>query len=226
MTGMIVAVDGPAGSGKSSVSRAVAERLGFGYLDTGAAYRAFAWWVSSSELAPLAALAGFEYRVRLDPNDQQVTVGQVDVTAQIRDQRVSATVSSVAKLPEVRAQLTALFRDAVGAAIAAGAAGAVPQFRGVLVEGRDITTVVFPGAPVRLLLTASAEVRAARRGLELQVEPAQTAQQLRERDSADLAVVDFMNAAPGVRVIDSTDLNFEQTVDAVITVIRAAAVEE
>ena len=211
-----VAIDGPAGSGKSSVSKQVARRLGYGYLDTGAAYRALAWHVvergadTSDADAVLAAVADFDFAISLDPDDYWVRVGDVSVTDAIRDPRVSGAVSGVARVPAVRESVNGLFR-----ALVAGAA--VP---GVIVEGRDITTVVFPDAPVRILLTAAPEVRAARRSAEVSTQDAAAvAAALHQRDAADSKVVDFLTAAPGVTVVDSTELDFAQTVDAVLAVV-------
>jgi len=212
-----IAIDGPAGSGKSSVSKAVARRLGFGYLDTGSAYRALAWHVldrgadTTDADAVRTAASDFPVVLGLDPDDRTVRVGEVEVTEAIRDPRVSGAVSGVARVAEVRAQVNELFR-----ALVADAA-----YPAVVVEGRDITTVVAPDAPVRILLTAAPEVRAARRAGELDGENADAvAAALHKRDASDSAVVDFLNAADGVEVVDSTDLDFSQTIDAVLTVIE------
>ncbi|MFD8771052.1 (d)CMP kinase [Microbacterium oxydans] len=212
-----IAIDGPAGSGKSSVSKAVARKLGFGYLDTGSAYRALAWHVldrgadTDDSEAVLAAATDFPVRLGLDPDDRTVLVGDVEVTEAIRDPRVSGAVSGVARVPEVRAQVNELFRRLV----------AESSYPAVVVEGRDITTVVAPDAPVRILLTAAPEVRAARRAGELAGEKAAAvAAALHKRDASDSAVVDFLNAAEGVEVVDSTELDFPQTIDAVLTVIE------
>lgn len=212
-----IAIDGPAGSGKSSVSKAVARKLGFGYLDTGSAYRALAWHVldrgadTDDSEAVLAAATDFPVRLGLDPDDRTVLVGDVEVTEAIRDPRVSGAVSGVARVPEVRAQVNELFRRLV----------AESSYPAVVVEGRDITTVVAPDAPVRILLTAAPEVRAARRAGELAGEnAAAVAAALHKRDASDSAVVDFLNAADGVEVVDSTELDFPQTIDAVLTVIE------
>jgi CMP/dCMP kinase len=218
-TPIVVAVDGPAGSGKSSVSRAVATRLHYDYLDTGAAYRSFAWFVrergldTSDRDAVVDSLADFDYRIGTDPAEARVHVGETDVTAAIREPSVSAVVSAVARVPEVRSALTDIFRTIIAAS----------EREGVVVEGRDITTVVAPDAPVRILLTASEDARMARRAAELVGESADSVgEQLHRRDAADARVVDFMNAAPGVETVDSTELDFDQTVDAVIGVIRGA----
>ncbi len=215
---VVVAIDGPAGSGKSSVSKQAARRLGYGFLDTGAAYRALAWLalergVDTADAASVLEVAGdFDYAISLDPDEYWVRVGAVDVTDSIREPRVSDAVSGVARVPAVRESVNELFRSLV-------AASARP---GVVVEGRDITTVVAPDAPVRILLTASPEVRAARRSAEVTTQDAAAvAAALHRRDASDSAVVDFLTAAPGVTVVDSTDLDFEETVDAVLGVIRA-----
>jgi cytidylate kinase len=215
-TPVVVAIDGPAGSGKSSVSRATARALGFDYLDTGASYRALSWDLldrgidaASAELV-IAELDRFDFRIGTDPDDYFVRVGGADVTDAIREPRVTAVVSLVARIPEVRAGLNERFRDIM-------AATSKP---GIVAEGRDITTVVAPDAPVRILLTASEEARMARRSKELTSESAAAVgEALRSRDKADSRVVDFMNAADGVTTVDSTELDFDQTVEAVVEVV-------
>jgi len=216
---VVVAIDGPAGSGKSSVSKQAARRLGYGYLDTGAAYRALAWHalehgIDTSDAASVLDVAGdFDYAISLDPDSYWVRVGGTDVTSAIREPRVSDAVSGVARVPAVRQSVNALFR-----ALVAGSGRP-----GVVVEGRDITTVVAPDAPVRILLTAAPEIRAARRSAELTgQDAAAVAAALHRRDASDSTVVDFLTAAPGVDVVDSTDLDFDQTVDAVLGVIDRA----
>ncbi|MGA0565715.1 (d)CMP kinase [Rathayibacter sp. KR2-224] len=216
---LVVAVDGPAGSGKSSVSKATAARLGFAFLDTGAAYRALTWFAGHRGIdveqadAVVNAIADFDYRIDTEPGSQRVFVCETDITGKIRDPDVTARVSAVARIPEVRLRLNELFRDIL----------ANTDREGIVAEGRDITTVVAPDAPVRILLTASPEVRAARRAGELDGHSAaDVAAQLHARDRADSQVVDFMSAADGVTTVDSTDLNFDETVDAVIGVIQAA----
>lgn len=215
----VVAVDGPAGSGKSSVSKEVARRLGFGFLDTGAAYRALAWHAEASGVdtddaaSVVGCLDSFDYRIGTDPAGYAVHVGDIDVTAAIRDPQISSVVSAVASVPEVRRHLIELFRAIMAAVDAPG----------IVAEGRDITTVVAPDAPVRILLTASETVRMGRRSAELAGSSAEAVgEQLRKRDAADSKVVDFMTAADGVTTVDSTELDFDQTVDAVLGVIRVA----
>jgi len=219
-TGRItVAIDGPAGSGKSSVSKAAARVLGFGYLDTGAAYRALAWHclevgVDTLDPSDIAEeLPRFEYTIGTDPDNYFVRVGADVITEDIREPRVTHIVSAVARVPEVRSYLVDLFRSIIAAS----------ERPGIIVEGRDITTVVAPDAPVRILLTASEEARMGRRSAELTgVDASATAKALSDRDAQDSRVVDFMNAADGVTTIDSTDLDFDQTVEAVVSLVRSA----
>jgi cytidylate kinase len=215
---IVVAIDGPAGSGKSSVSKAAAASLGYDYQDTGAAYRALAWscldrGVDTGESHQvIEALDHFDYSIGIRPDEYYVRVGETDVTEAIREPRVTAVVSAVARVPEVRTYMVGLFRNVI----------ATSTRPGIIVEGRDITTVVAPDAAVRILLTATEEARMARRSAELSAESAaKTAQQLSSRDAQDSQVVDFMNAADGVHTIDSTELDFEQTVQAVVDLVQS-----
>jgi cytidylate kinase len=223
----IIAIDGPAGSGKSSVSKHLARTRGYGYLDTGAAYRALAWRVLDSETDPadadavLGVASHLGFAISLDPDDYWVRVGETDVTDAIREPQVSATVSAVARIPAVRQTMNEMFRTYAASSDRVA----------VVMEGRDITTVVAPEAPVRILLTADEAVRAARRSKEVTTQDAAAvAEALRKRDAADSKVVDFLTAAPGVTVVDSTDLDFDGTVDAVLdvidTVLEARELEE
>ncbi|GAB3617798.1 hypothetical protein GCM10027416_23550 [Okibacterium endophyticum] len=216
---VVVAIDGPAGSGKSSVSKAAARRLGFGYLDTGAAYRALAWYVLDRGIDPadadavVAAAERFDYAISTEPDSYLVRVGDTDVTDAIREPRISAVVSQIARVPDVRVTVNVLFRTLINES----------EKPGIIVEGRDITTVVAPDAQARILLTAAEEVRMARRSAELTSQSeTDVAAGLRKRDQADSRVVDFMTAADGVVTVDSTDLDFDQTVDAVLDVITTA----
>lgn len=216
---IVVAVDGPAGSGKSSVSKAVAATRGFAYYDTGAAYRALAWAALDagvdldSEDAVVSVQDSAHYVASQDPAHQVFSVNGTDITDAIRGENVSGSVSKIARHPRVRAGLVAHFRDVI----------ATCGRPGIVMEGRDITTVVAPDAAVRVLLTASEEVRIARRQAELSGVQAQpVAESLMARDRSDQTVVDFMNAAPGVSVVDSGPLTFDQTVDAMLSLIDDA----
>jgi cytidylate kinase len=198
---------------------AAARRLAFAYLDTGAAYRAVAWHVLEHDIdaedavAVTGSLENVELTFAANPDDFAVSVGSTNVTDAIRTPHVTALVSAVARVPAVRAFLNQRFRETMANATQAG----------IVVEGRDITTVVAPDADARILLTADESVRMERRGLEV---PPQSRDELtrlvRDRDAADARVSDFMTAADGVVTIDSTNLTFDQTVDAVVAHIRSA----
>jgi cytidylate kinase len=200
MSSFVVAIDGPAGSGKSSVSKAVANRLKFGYLDTGAGYRAYAIWASENPDSH-----DFPYWISTDPNSVKVLVGEVDVSERIRTEEVAALVSEYAQRPKVRELQRQDARRRISECEAAG----------IVVEGRDITTVVAPEAQVRILLTASEGVRLNRRGLE----GTESAENLVSRDQKDSKVARFLDAAEGVTVIDTSDMDFEQSVQAVLAEI-------
>lgn len=230
MSTLVVAIDGPSGSGKSSVSREVARRLGLAYLDTGAMYRAATWWCLH-EGVPLDDQPAVARAVRALPLDQgvdpaapHVRVGTTDVHEAIRETAISAAVSAVATNLEVRDEL----RERQRAAIAAQAdASSFSAGRGIVAEGRDITTVVAPDADVRILLTASEEARLARRARDVHGSDdddavAATRDQVLRRDADDSTVVQFHVAADGVVTVDSSDLDFEQTVQAVLAVVARA----
>jgi cytidylate kinase len=219
---IVVAIDGPSGSGKSSVSRRVAETLGLSYVDTGAIYRALTWWCLDHGLdltdpasrPAVAALArDFPLAIGTDPAHERIAVGGTDVVRAIREPQISTAVSAVATNLEVRATL----RDLQRQLIADGP-------RGVVAEGRDITTVIAPDADVRILLTADPEARLARRAAELHGATDSdtldaTRDQVQRRDRDDSSVSSFMRAAEGVTTIDSSALDFEQVVDAVLAVV-------
>ena len=203
----VIAVDGPAGSGKSSVSKGAAKKLGFGYLDTGAGYRAFAYHAMQLDGVELADLIeSFDYEITLDPAEQQVFLGGEEITDIIRQKEVASQVSQWAKLPEVRKLQLDDARNRVKKS----------DLTGVVVEGRDITTVVFPDAALRVLLTASEEIRLKRRGLE----NTESEANLKARDASDSKVVDFFNPAPGVVLLDTTEMNFDESVQALTDLYR------
>lgn len=210
---LVIAIDGPSGSGKSSASRGVAARLGLQYLDTGAMYRAVTCayldaGVDPSDVAGVtAATVGAQLEISTDPADQWVRVNGADVTTRIREQEISAKVSAVSTVPECRANLVARQRAIIEAA---------PD--GIVAEGRDITTVVAPDADVRVLLTADPEVRMARRNLDLggSVDSAALQDQVLRRDRDDSRLVDFTTAADGVIHLDGTYLTLQETIDAVV----------
>ncbi|GAA2729452.1 (d)CMP kinase [Cellulomonas aerilata] len=225
---LVVAIDGPSGSGKSSVSRRAASRLGLAYLDTGAMYRAATWWCLDQGLAlddtdaVAAAVAAMPLSMGVDPQAPTVHVGGTDVGEAIRTTEISAQVSAVATNLAVRAELGRLQREAIAEQTRPGS---FSGGRGVVAEGRDITTVIAPDADVRLLLTASEEARLARRAIDVHgsadaAAVHATRDQVLRRDADDSTVVQFHTAADGVVTVDSSDLDLEQTVDAVLEVVR------
>ncbi|MCV7532289.1 (d)CMP kinase [Micrococcus luteus] len=220
---LVVAVDGPSGSGKSSVSKAVARRLGAAYLDTGAMYRAVAWHCLNEgvDLADAEAVAAAAVAMDLDqstdPDVEAVRVGGTDVTEAIRGPEVTDTVSTVAVVIPVREELHRRQRAAIAAA------------GRMVAEGRDITTVVAPDAHARVLLTASEAVRTARRSGQLAaagetgVDAGTLHRQVAGRDARDATVSTFDRPAEGVALVDSTELDFEQTVAAVLAAVEDQA---
>lgn len=206
MTKFVVAVDGPAGSGKSSVCKEAARRLGFGYLDTGAGYRAMAIQAQKSGSLD-TALSDFEYEISTDPNNENVSLAGLDITSAIRSAEVAELVRAVAKDQRVRELQRMDARQRIDACL----------LPGIIVEGRDITTVVAPSAQVRILLTASEQVRLSRRAKDQTEE----ANNLLARDNSDSTVAEFMTPAEGVTLLDTTDLDFEQSVQAVLAEIEA-----
>ena len=220
---LVVAVDGPSGSGKSSVSKAVARRLGAAYLDTGAMYRAVAWHClhEGVDLADAEAVAAAAVAMDLDqstdPDVEAVRVGGTDVTEAIRGPEVTDTVSTVAVVIPVREELHRRQRAAIAAA------------GRMVAEGRDITTVVAPDAHARVVLTASEAVRTARRSGQLAaagetgVDAGTLHRQVAGRDARDATVSTFDRPADGVALVDSTELDFEQTVAAVLAAVEDQA---
>jgi len=226
---LVVAIDGPSGSGKSSVSKAVARSLELAFLDTGAFYRAATWWCLDQGIAlddtaaVAAAVRAMPLVVGVDPDAPTVTVGGTDIGAAIRETAISAAVSAVATNLEVRAELGRLQRAAIDAE---RSPSSFSGGRGVVAEGRDITTVVAPDADVRVLLTASEAARLARRardvhGTDDAAAVEATRDQVLRRDADDSTVVEFQVAADGVVTVDSSHLDFEQTVQAVLDVVTS-----
>ncbi|MFH5822823.1 (d)CMP kinase [Georgenia sp. AZ-5] len=230
--GLVVAIDGPSGSGKSTVSRRVAAELGLAYLDTGAMYRAATWWcqhegIELTDAARVAeAVRAMPLEMGTDPAAPRVVCAGVDITDAIRTSALSAVVSQVATNLEVRAELCRLQRAAIEAE-ATGAAGSRSGGRGIVAEGRDITTVVAPDADVRILLIADEEARLARRALELHGTAdastmAATRDEVVRRDADDSTVSTFMTAADGVTTVDTSGLTLEDSFRAVLGIVQGA----
>ena len=223
---MIIAVDGPSGSGKSSTARGVASRLGLRFLDTGATYRAVTWSALEHGLGldDTAAVAQRARELRLevstDPLNQFVIADGTDVTAAIREPRISETVSKIATNLDVRKELIRRQREIIDDAQPTG---------GIVVEGRDIATVVATDSELKVLLTADQEARMARRGAELAAGSV-TAEQLRDqivrRDADDATVSEFLVASDGAVTIDSTHLSLEEVIDVISRLAKEAEAAE
>jgi cytidylate kinase len=218
----VVAVDGPAGSGKSSAARGVARALGLRYLDTGAMYRALTWWLLDRGIDtadPAAVLAGFRgavIEVGTDPLAPRISVGGRDVAAPIRTRTVSNAVSAVAALPEVRQALIAQQRELIAGAVEAGT--------GIVAEGRDIGSVVAPDAEVKVFLTASEAIRARRRSADLAADPQATAEVTqREQARRDRRDAPQMARAADAVEVDTSGLGLDEVIAAIVTLARSSS---
>lgn len=205
--GVVIAIDGPAGSGKSTIAKEVAARLGFDYLDTGAMYRAVTFAVLAREVDPTdterVADVAREVSIDLGP---PVLVDGVDASAAIRGAEVTGLVSVVAALPEVRSEMVRRQRDLVTPAA------------DVVVEGRDITTVVFPDAAVKVFLTASHEERAGRRARQdAEPDTGAVATDMARRDRFDSTrEASPLRVADSAVVIDTTGSTIDEVVEQVM----------
>ncbi len=212
---MIIAVDGPSGSGKSSTARGVATRLGLRYLDTGATYRAVTWsavdrGLDLDDTAVVAQRAReLVLEISTDPGNQFVIADGTDITAAIREPRISEVVSKIATNLDVRKELVRRQREIIDDAQPGG---------GIVVEGRDIATVVATDAELKVHLTADQDARLSRRAAELG-SGSVTAEQLRDqivrRDADDATVSQFLVASDGAVTVDSTHLSLEEVVDVI-----------
>lgn len=220
MAGLVVAIDGPSGSGKSSVSRGVARELGLRYLDTGAMYRAITWWmlregVDVTDAAAVAAHAGEpELVVGTDPDAPTIAVDGVDVSGPIRGPEVTGAVSAVSAVPVVRRRLVAMQRAIMDEACREGA--------GIVIEGRDIGTAVAPDATVKIFLTASPEERARRRAAELAgttLEAQREALARRDRLDSTRAVNPLAKAEDAVE-LDTTGLTLDEVIAEVVRLTK------
>ncbi|MGK4580400.1 (d)CMP kinase [Kitasatospora sp. HPMI-4] len=219
---VVVAIDGPSGSGKSTVSRAVAARLGLSFLDTGAMYRAMTWWMLTNDVdvedaEAVATACGKPLIVSgTDAAGPTITVDGQDVSGPIRGLEVTSKVSAVAAVPQVRARLVELQRGCAEVAE-----------RGIVAEGRDMGSVVFPGATLKVFLTASQAARAERRAAELRAKGvdeatiAAMAADLTRRDAADSSrETDPLAQAPDAVLVDTSDLTLEQVIDRITGLVQ------
>lgn len=216
-SGLVVAIDGPSGSGKSSTSRGVADRLGLRYLDTGAMYRAMTWWMlrAGVDVHDAAAVARRVDEALIesgtDPLAPMIVVDDIDVAEAIRGADVTGSVSPVSAVPEVRARLLELQRQIIAAD------------GGIVVEGRDIGSTVAPEAPVKVYLTADAVARAERRAAEEGgADVSQTQQSLLARDKIDSGrTASPLVMAEGAVHIDTTPYSLVEVIDQVVALVEA-----
>jgi cytidylate kinase len=216
VSSLVVAIDGPSGSGKSSTSRGVAARLGLRYLDTGAMFRAVTWWmlahgVDVSDATAVAAHAAEPViESGTNPLAPAIHVDGVDASAAIRSDAVNAAVSPVSAVPQVRARLLALQRAIIGDG-------------GIVVEGRDIGSVVAPDAPVKIYLTADPQARAVRRAAEAGGDVDATHESLLARDRIDSGRSTApLTMADGAVHIDTTPFTLDQVISQVVALVEGA----
>jgi cytidylate kinase len=216
---LVVAVDGPSGSGKSSTARGVASRLGLRYLDTGAMYRALTWALLERgvDVHDVDAVAKAAPDVRIDsgtdPEEPTILADGIDVSGPIREQAVTTAVSAVSAVPEVRALMVQRQREAIGDG-------------GIVVEGRDIGSVVAPDAGLKIYLVAEPGARAARRAAEqgLPSAVAATKADLARRDAFDSSrKASPLTQADDAVVVDSTALTLDEVIDAIVAMAPAGS---
>jgi len=217
--GPVIAIDGPSGAGKSTIAKRLARQLGYTYIDTGAMYRAIGWQtkrdgVDPTEESALASLcAGTEVTIQHDADGQRVMVNGTDVTDGIRTPEMGMLASAVSKSPAVRARLLTLQRRL-------GDAG------GVVMDGRDIGTVVFPHAEVKFFLDASAEERGRRRWQELKekgmdVDRDAITSEIRARDQQDSSrAIAPLKRAEDARYVDSSTMTIDEVVEVMLSVVK------
>jgi cytidylate kinase len=212
---MVIAVDGPSGSGKSSISKESATRLGFNFLDTGAMYRSLTWFCVSNNLREEDLIVekilnqDFELEISIDPQKEQVRVNGVEVTNIIREDAITSQVSVFAAMPGIRRFLVAKQRELVDASDS-----------GIIVEGRDIGSVVLPNANFKIFITANDDVRAKRRARQIDSNENDVLVAQRKRDLLDSSrKVSPLVIPEGAVILDNSDLDFEQSVNKLIEIV-------
>ena len=212
---MVIAVDGPSGSGKSSISKESANRLGFNFLDTGAMYRSVTWFCVTEKLSEEHLIVneidgqGFNLEISIDPRKDQVRVNGNDVTNIIRGDEVTSKTSFFAAMPGIRRFLVSKQRELV----------AMSQ-SGIIVEGRDIGSVVLPNADFKIFITASDEVRAKRRAMQMDSNENDVLLAQRKRDLLDSSrKVSPLVIPEGSVILDNSELDFEQSVEKFLEIV-------
>ncbi len=215
---VVIAVDGPSGSGKSSISKAAAEKLNYKYLDTGAMYRALTWFCLQEELFDENEIFenlmnhNFILNISVDPRIDQVSVNESDITAVIRLDEVTNKVSFYAAMPKLRSYLVQRQQDLV-----------INSAQGIVVEGRDIGSVVLPHADSKIYITASDEIRAKRRALQSNTDENEVLESQKIRDNLDSnRKISPLVIPDGAIILDNSTLNFEESVAAFIQIVRGA----
>ena len=205
---MVIAVDGPSGSGKSSISKESARRLGFNFLDTGAMYRSLTWFCIEGKLTEEESIIekishhDFNLDISINPLKEQVNVNGLDVTTFIRDNEITSQVSFYAAMPEVRRFLVSRQRELVNGST-----------KGIIVEGRDIGSVALPNADFKIFITANDDVRARRRAKQLNSSEKDVLVAQRKRDLLDSSrKISPLVIPDGAVVLDNSELDFEQSV--------------
>ena len=212
---MVIAVDGPSGSGKSSISKESATRLGYNFLDTGAMYRSLTWFCVSNNLREEDLIVekilnqDFELEISIDPQKEQVRVNGVEVTNIIREDAITSQVSVFAAMPGIRRFLVTKQRELVDASDS-----------GIIVEGRDIGSVVLPNANFKIFITANDDVRAKRRARQIDSNENDVLVAQRKRDLLDSSrKVSPLVIPEGAVILDNSDLDFEQSVNKLIEIV-------
>ena len=215
---VVIAVDGPSGSGKSSISKAAAEQLNYKFLDTGAMYRALTWFCLQEKLSDEDEIFenlinhNFVLNISVDPRIDQVLVNESDITAVIRLDEVTTKVSFYAAMPKLRSYLVQRQQELVE-----------NSDQGIVVEGRDIGSVVLPNADSKTYITASDEIRAKRRALQANADENKVFEAQKIRDNLDSnRKVSPLIVPEGAIILDNSTLNFEESVAAFIQIVRGA----
>ena len=215
---VVIAVDGPSGSGKSSISKAAAEILNYKFLDTGAMYRALTWFCLQKKLSNEDEIFenlinhNFVLNISVDPRIDQVLVNESDITAVIRLDEVTTKVSFYAAMPKLRSYLVQRQQELVK-----------NSAQGIVVEGRDIGSVVLPHADSKIYITASDEIRAKRRALQSNTDENEVLESQKIRDNLDSnRKISPLIIPDGAIILDNSTLNFEESVAAFIQIVRGA----